>query len=351
MRLEPVFKTLFMLGGFAACTLTHGQADPLQWDRESAMAAVHSVNINLATRELGDISTLGNAEVTLEKLRGLVGRRDWPLPAREAVLFRFVQSLAELPRDAVATEVMQYLDSYQARTLVPHEDHAEASVPLFNIRAVAVGVENGWQRSEYAIQAHTLLGKTPSVFVSNYIKFNDQNQRSGYLDALRQARPDNVAAVQEIVLEQAGKSPGLTDLLAATAVITMNGHTVKRLLTQGRGAGMSPALVQLGRQLPPSETAQLLTWTIKNASAVNASLAIAAWWPYLSHDTEIRQLMLATLSDPVLGSSAALALAQAPDIQTIRALKETAKGTSTAARRAQMALDINRSGLVERVHP
>ena len=57
------------------------------------------------------------------------------------------------------------------------------------------------------------------------------------------------------------------------------------------------------------------------------------------------------LADPELGASAALALAQSPDIQTIKALQDAAKGDSAAARYAQMALDLNRAGLIAEVQP
>ncbi len=82
------------------------------------------------------------------------------------------------------------------------------------------------------------------------------------------------------------------------------------------------------------------------APADNASLAIAAWWPRLRHEAAIRDLLVDKLADPALGAAAALALAQSPDIQTIKILQDTAGGDSVAARRAQMALDINRDRLV-----
>jgi hypothetical protein len=61
--------------------------------------------------------------------------------------------------------------------------------------------------------------------------------------------------------------------------------------------------------------------------------------------------MMDQLADPALGASAALALAQNPDIQTIRALQDTAGGDSDAARRAQMALDFNRARLTGELQP
>ncbi len=117
------------------------------------------------------------------------------------------------------------------------------------------------------------------------------------------------------------------------------------------GQGLSSTLKKLDKRLQVADTAALLDFAIQQAPASNATLAIAAWWPRLKHDSVTRDLMIDLLADPALGASAALALAQSPDIQTIKALQDTAKGSSVAARRAQMALDLNRAGLIAEVQP
>ncbi|MDH3903649.1 MAG: hypothetical protein OEU84_17050 [Xanthomonadales bacterium] len=316
------------------------------WDRSSAMAAVRSVNIDIAVSEIGNVSSLADGKTTVTRLRQLETRSDWPLPAREAAVLQFTRSLAELPRAAVADEVMQHLIHYKAQTLVPHEDHANALVPLFNIRGAATGVENGWQREEFTIEAIEVLETNPTDLVSAYIDAAGHTQRSGYLDALRQASMYEVEAVQNAVLEQLVQSPELTPMIGLTAEITTDTFAVQELLINGRGAGLSATLKQLGRRLPVSETATLLEFAILEAPAGNASLAIAAWWPGLRHDGVLRDLLMDKLADPALGATAALALAQNPDILTIKILQDTANGDSVAARRAQMALDINRDRLI-----
>ena len=326
-------------------------ANPAPWDRSSAMAAVRSVNIDKAIYEIGNISSLADGEATLRQLKQLETRSDWPQPAREAALFEFTRSLVGLPREAVATEVMQHLQNYQAQTLVPHEEHSDTLVPLFNIRGAAIGIENGWQRTEFAVDAAKLLETNPSRLVSGYMESTDHNRRSGYLDALPHADIINVVAVQSAALEQFDQNPGLTRLIGTTAVITGDAFAAQQLLINGRGAGLSTALRQLDESLQTSETAALLIYAIEHAPASNASLAIAAWWPRLRHEADIRDLLVDKLADPALGAAAALALAQSPDIQTIKALQDTASGNSTAARRAQMALDINRDLLLGEAQP
>ena len=122
-------KNLLILGAllclcvFVDSTYAVNRTSSTQWDRGSAMAAARSVNIDRAVYEIGNISSLADGETTLARLKHIESRGDWPLPAREATLYEFTRSLAELPRTAVADEVMQYLRNYQAKTLVPQEDH------------------------------------------------------------------------------------------------------------------------------------------------------------------------------------------------------------------------------------
>lgn len=140
---------LLLLSGVLNTAAAQSLASVSEWDRSSAMAAVRSVNIDAAVAGISG----------LQDLEGLENRSDWPLPAREAAVYKFTQSLASLPRDAVATAVLQHLKTYQAQVLVPHEDYDEATVPLFNIRGAAAGVENGWLRAESAAEAREEIGR------------------------------------------------------------------------------------------------------------------------------------------------------------------------------------------------
>lgn len=316
-----------------------------QWDRGHALEAVRSVNLEVAVAGIANISSLGNAEATLQNLRQLETRADWPLPAREAALLEFTRVLAELPRSAVAPEVMQHLQAYESRTLVPDQDHPSTAVPLFNISAAATGVENGWQRKESSCEAIELIRTGPATLVTAYLEAGSRIQRSGYLDTLRQADMDDIAGVQQAALAVFEHAPELTPLLGLTAEATADTAAVRQLLIHGEGAGLSAALRQLGQRLPPTVIESLLTFAMEEAPSVNAALAVAAWWPGLRHVADVRDLLLEKLADPGLGSAAALALAGDPDIQTIKALQQTAKGDTVAARRAQMALDINREQL------
>jgi hypothetical protein len=315
------------------------------WQRSDAMAAVSKVDIESAIFEISHTLLSDDSESTLGQLRNLETRGDWPLPAREAAIFQFTRSLANLPRAAIPTDVMHYLLNYQVRTLVPHQDHESAYVPLFNIRGAAMGVENSWQRTDFELEAENLLATNPEALISGFVRSTSRNQRSAYLDALNQTEPATAKAVQDIAISRIDEAPALTLLVATTVSKTLDTRATQQLLVHGRGEGLSSALEKL-KILPLSELSSLLEFAINKAPAKNASLAMAAWWPQLKHESDMRDLLIETLGDTALGSSAALVLAQGPDIQTLKSLQLVAEGDSIAAHRAQLALDISRDGLV-----
>lgn len=315
------------------------------------MAIVESADIEAAVRGIGDISTLADGPGTVRRLRALANNEDLPLPAREAAIDRFTRSLAYLPRDAVAPEIMHYLRHFEPRTLIPHEDHRGAEVPLFNIRGLAAGMENRWRSAEFSAEAHRYIGTEPEKILAAFAAGSDPNRRSGYLNALRQANAADVLAVQDAALQRLPDNPALTPLVGLTALRTAEPEAARQLLINGRGAGFAATLNVLGRQLPATDIAALLAFAIERAPSDNASLAIGAWWPLLKHDPAIRDRVLDLLADPGLGSSAALALAKDPDILTIRSLQEIAAGEGDAARRARMALEFNRAGLAGGARP
>ncbi|MGD9022049.1 MAG: hypothetical protein PVF46_09645 [Lysobacterales bacterium] len=315
------------------------------WQRDAALTAIGSVAIEQAAREVGDVATLANAASTLQRLQALETRADWPLPAREAALHRFTRSLASLPRDAVAVEVMQHLLAYRARAMVPHEEHIDAWVPLFNIRAAARGVENAWAREAATSLAVSKLLYDPVALVDLFEQSPGGAQRHGYLDAVEIADIAAVIGVQDEVLHRLATQPELSPLLASTAIITRDFAAMRELLIHGHGAGLATALARFTHDLGTDELAGLYEFAVFEAPTPNASLAIATWWPRLRHDANTREIMLGLLGDAELGSTAALALSRQPDVAIIKALSDTAAGDTQAARQARRALELNRAQL------
>lgn len=351
MNKRTEILTLFFCGILSTIVVADGGAGFGKWDRTGAIAAARSVDIDEAVYFLGDISSLADGPLMVERLVKVENRTDWPLPAREAVIYGFTQSLAKLPADAVSADIIEHLKNYQALTLVPHEDHSNALVPLFNIRAAATGVENGWQSVAFAFEAQSLLESDPKTLVSNFDKATNIIQRRATLEVLGTARQADAIIVQNEALERLSESPAMTQLIATAATVTHDLSAIKRLLIDGRGVGLAQAFTAMGETLSLDDISQLLIFAINRAPAGNATIAMATWAPVVQHQPGIRDLLIDSLADADLGASAALALARQPDIQTIKILQDTANGDSIAAKRAQMALDLNRDRLVGETRP
>jgi len=248
MKMYFVTTTVLLMSGLLNSAVAQVHMAASRWDRSSALAVVQSVNIDLAIDEIRDV----------KDLKSLENRNDWPLPAREAAIYQYTRSLASASRGTVDVDLLQYLSNYQARVLVPHEDHRDAVVPLFNIRAAAIGVENGWLRSEATTEAQVLLEADAAALPANYLKSESTSRQAGILDAIQQADLASVQTVQLAALEQLGASPQLTRLVAVTAAITADPYAARRLLIDGSGTGLAAALDTLGKQNSPAESATLL---------------------------------------------------------------------------------------------
>jgi hypothetical protein len=314
------------------------------WDRSSAMASLHSVDFKTAVDDLINAASLADGDNTIQSLISLSRRNDWPQPAREAALLQFTRSLATRSSQSVDPDILQYLSEYQTQVMVFGEHGSEQ--PLFNIRAAAAGVENGWLRIDSARQASLILNESPGNWLAMFSTALHPAQRSGYLDALQEADPATILAVQNQSLQLPGDSPELTAVLAATIFLTNDPATAQWLLLSGKGAPLAPALNKLSVTFSIDELARLLEFAIQQAPLETAALAIAAWGPQLSSQPAIQQLLLDTLAEPTLGSSAALALANKPNIQTIRELQLLSNSEGLGAERARMALEINRKKLI-----
>lgn len=328
--------TLFSLtASFAVFAAKSDVVNVSHWEREAALTKVRSADIELAISEVKDLNSL----------MALQHRSNLSRPVREAAVYQYARSLSALDRRDVPLDIIQHLSSYQARVVVPHEDHGSASVPLFNVRAAIAGVQNGWLRNESRAEAQLILVSSPGSLLDKYLQAGQHAQKSGYLDALTTASMAEALLVQTAAMEQLPQSPELTPLLAVTAAVTADLNAIRLLLMYGKGARLAAALDIAASQHPIESKAELLRYAIEEAPTENAALAIASWWPTLKSDNPTLQFVIGKLDDPQLGSSIALALARNPDTNTIKTLQQIAEGNSVAAKRARLSLSINRHGL------
>jgi len=306
-------------------------------DRESALALAQTVDSRPTVNQLYAFTVSGSTPEALNLLQLTRNRGDWPLPARDLALQRYAEQLRDLPASAVATELLDWLEAHEPLTWVPHEDHAGGLVPLFNLRATIAGVQNAWQRQEAMLEGLALLNSSARALADAWLIETRTASRAGYLQALEQAGDAQLRQLGRHAARRASRQPELAPLAGYAALLGGQFETLAEVLTLEPSADTARLLRAAGQRLEPADAARLLARLVKTAPAPTASLAIAALHPRAPAETSKQLLQL--LGDPVLGASAALALAHEPgsDLQArLRKLSKSADPVTAA--RARLAL-------------
>ncbi len=105
------------------------------------------------------------------------------------------------------------MSTYEARTLVAHEEYPDVAVPLFNIPAAAAGVRNLWEREQAARQAQELSEGPADSWVNAYLAANRTGRR-GFLDALELASDAELRELGRAALARLDEQPELTLMVA-----------------------------------------------------------------------------------------------------------------------------------------
>jgi len=335
--------TWLLVACFAGPAHIAHAVDTPNWDRATAVAAARSVDGSAVQQTLMELTIAGSTVELLELLMETGSRLDWPLPARESVLFDYTQQLRKLPAGTVPHEAMTFLKSFASGTRVPHEDHASVGVPLFNIRAAAIGVENDWLREAALLEGLALVAANPRALVDVFLIETHPAARGGYLDTLPQATTDQLLGVSKSAAHRLRNQVELTPLAGRAALLSGDLEALAAVFTLGSGPALAPLMRDAAVVLGVADSALLMSDAIEHAPAENAALAIAELGPAAVRDASGQAMLLSRLEDPDLGAAAALTLARhgTPDaLQTLE--KAAASGPPLTASRASTALAMSR---------
>jgi hypothetical protein len=322
---------------FAVSVLAQQPVAGPTWDRAAAVEAASTVDTNSALRPLFELARSGSDAELIRELDDLARRSAWPLPAREHILHAFAVGLGDLEPGAVGPRVLAYLQTYVPRTLVAHDDHPKAGVPLFNVAAAAAGTEALWQRLQSASEAAALL-QDETVWLQAYAAAGPARRR-GFEDALQHASEARIAAIGRLALAATGANPDLAHLAARTGVLLTDEELFLGALSAARGPGVSHALRAAAAVFDDSAIGTILRRALERAPASSAALAIAILGPGQLRYADMAELMFGVLDDHELGAAAALLLATSDDGAIRQRLDQLARHKEgTAARRAAVAI-------------
>lgn len=310
------------------------------WTKHEALQAAGEIDLVPELRPLFERARAGEDADLRRRLEAVAANEKWPQPARERLLHAFALGLGELPPDSAGPESLAYLLDYRPRTLVPHEDHASAGVPLFNIPAAATGSMNLWRRQIAYDSSREMLAGSAETWVTAWLAA-DPASRRGFLDALDLAPEARLREVVALALQDLSQRPELTLVAARSAAILPDPDLLGDALVAGDGPELAAALRLAAAALDESERTGLLRRLVAQAPARNGSLAIAELAPGLLHDPAVAGLLFDLLGDPALGATAALALASSRQPAVRERLADLAEhGDDTSARRAAAALAV-----------
>jgi hypothetical protein len=333
---------------FTTCLVMTGGAfsldsqTPESWDREKAWRSSVSVNTQNTRSQLHELLIAGDSPGILALIRKIEQRADWPTPARERVLLDFVNDLRKETPRAISAEVIEHLGRYKSKVFVADQDHPQASVPMFNIRAATAGVVNTWARREATYQGSVLLASGSQYLVRAYLEQENVPARYGLLDALSTASLAQLKDVIQRALSDVEKDPRLLALVGKAALLAKDLDTLEILVEIGQGPDMLGLLRGSAQILDAEQSSRLLHAALRSPSVETAKLALALLTPVLSGHQPTEDLLLRELGNPDLGPTAAYVLVRNPSTSALEKLEVLAASDerSLPSSRARIALEI-----------
>jgi hypothetical protein len=340
--INRTYLLLFLLH-FAWIVAAQAGSPAPNWDRALALRTIDKVEMADRIKPLYQMARAGSSSELLESLLAIEQDPALPAPARDYLVFSFAVGLGDLDPGTVAPEVLAYLSTYEAHTLVAHEEHPDVAVPLFNIPAAAAGVRSRWERQRAAARATELLQGQPDSWVTAYLAAT-RTERRGFMDALDSASIATLRELGRAALAQLDERPELTLLAARAGHGSGDTKLLQQAIARGGGPDLSWALRAAARELSAEECIGLLEHALRQGSDTQAALAIAHLAPARLDEPAVQELLFSTLADRNLGAAAALVLGASPDPALQSRLNDIAsQGTGLAKARAALAIESQRA--------
>jgi hypothetical protein len=342
--LDVMIRLLFILtlvcGLFTATAPTHAQSalpDP-NWTRSQAFDAVLGFDSQAALRQLFQLTREGRDDELMMELQAIEANENLALPAREYLIHTFASGLGDLPAAAVGPEVLNYLMTYRPRTLVPHDDHEFAGIPLFNIPAAAAGATSLWARDEGWARARQLFAQGSQAWLDEYLDA-DAAQRRGFVDALEAAGGEQLLDLGYLAVDALPQEAALTVIAARSGLLLSDPDLFQRSVSRGDGPALAPALRAATVVFDANQLEAILRHTIEHANVHTASLALAELAPGVIEYETVASLLFDSLAHRELGPTAALVLGSSTDPEIQDRLAAIANGEpGLASWRATVAI-------------
>lgn len=309
------------------------------WTREGAAAALAISDTRPSLARLFRLARAGDNDALMAEIVQIQASRDLSDPARDQLLHRFAVGLGDLPAGSVDRAVLDRLMAYRPATRVPDEHRPSVGVPLYNVRAAAAGSLNEWNRQAAWSESERLLRRDGEAWIEAWLAA-DAARRSGLLDSLPNADPDQLRQLGRAALARSSASPELGGVAARAALSAQDPELFREAIVRG-GSGLSEALRSAPAVFAPADTADILRHALRSAPPESGALALAHLAAPLLDEPEVAELVIGTLSHRELGSAAALVLAGSDDPALRAELARLAKeGSALQKQRAVLSVQL-----------
>jgi hypothetical protein len=313
------------------------------WDRSLALKSINKADTQATLKPLFQMARAGSNQELLGALSSIVQDPGMPAPEKDFTVFSFTLGLSDLDANSVSPEVLEFLSTYEPRTLVAHDDHPRMAVPLFNTRAVAAGVQNSWDRQLADARATNLLQDSPDQWISSYLAAGPAGRR-GFEDSLDSASPGQLRELGWSALALLDEKPELTLVAAWAGMNSGDIELLRQSISRGDGPGLSRVLEAASHKLSAEESIVLLEHSLRLESDSKAALAIAHLGPARLDEPAVQKMLFSTLGDRNLGAAAALVLGASSNPEIQAQLSEIAsKKDGLARQRAVLAISTGRA--------
>lgn len=335
---RPLVFLLLLLPSVPALYGQHDMPKP-NWDRTLALHTAYATDTQALLKPLFNQARSGDTTDLISSLSAIQADARLSAPARDYLMFSFVQGLSDMDANAVDSKVLDLLSSYEALTLVEHDDFAGSGVPLFNIRAATAGVRHTWERQLAQDRAQALLQESTEQWIAAYLSAT-ATERRGMADSLGFAAAPQLQELGWSALARIDKQPELTLIAAQAGLESDDFELVQQSISKGTGPGMSQILQAAASRLSSDEALAVLENSVRLGSDSKAGLAIAQLAPAHLDHPGIRTMLFETLSSRNLGAAAGMLLGASNDPAIQKQLGEIASGEDGLARkRASLALN------------
>ena len=158
------YRAILFIAGFLLAAGATDAADRTlpepNWNRHAANVSASQAETQTTLESLYRLAREGRGDELMQTVLSIEDDTGWQDPAREKVLYSLALALSEFDPGTVGPGVLEYLLERRSRTLVPHEEHPEMGVPLFNIRAAAAGSLAEWARYSNRLESKKTSGRT-----------------------------------------------------------------------------------------------------------------------------------------------------------------------------------------------